>query len=184
MKTDEAVARARRLHEFREVYGEHIAPAGWHYGLTQKEQWEMLPLALANDTVIHAVVLCCGFPPSQPNTPDLQEFGSYIHDLAIWTQAARAQLFRLWGIDDDEYERNVIFRRGFDECLRKWYALAKYKDYKIELEHERENFKIELEHEWKDREIELEHEWESFKTELEHEREDCEIELEHEWEEL
>lgn len=91
---------------------------------------ESMALALSQDKYITSVVLLCGTPPapSTSSSNDLLEFGSYIHALAVWTTEARAALFKLWGIDEEQFEQSVMHRYAFDVCLQKWYTLAREED--------------------------------------------------------
>lgn len=86
---------------------------------------ETLLQILAQDKYTTAVVLLCGAPPiaSQTKADDLIAFGSYIHELAVWTGEARAAVLNLWGITEELYETSEIYRQAFDLCLEKWYKL-------------------------------------------------------------
>lgn len=90
--------------------------------------------SLVNDVIVTAVVLMVGAPPPHPETKDresllgLVEFGTYIHELAEWTTAAKVELFKLWDISETTYGESATYRCAFDEFLKHVYVL-KREDY-------------------------------------------------------
>lgn len=108
-----------------------VAKLRWrvqHFGLPRdKYAHEDLAHELASDEVVTAIVLMVGAPPSQPDSrvkdDSLEEFASYIHDLAVWTMEAKEALMQVWGITLDEYEQVATYHAAFDTCISKWYAL-------------------------------------------------------------
>jgi len=88
------------------------------------------------------LILLFGAPPPHPNIDGwseddarvpLQVFGSYIRELAEWTNRCREQYMEWEGIDDDQLEwgepYNRCKREAFDREFLDWAYTLKPEDY-------------------------------------------------------